>query len=106
MLSSIREVYGYEPQVSNKSRLLGTSVGLYGGSVYAVPEDNKGTGNISVNATYFGVQCGEAGDAFRVRYDAPRSPTFYVVDAIRDSGNFEWYFSQEHRIYPCTRSQV
>jgi len=27
--------------------------------VYAVPEDNKGVGNITVDAVHFGVQCGE-----------------------------------------------
>ena len=58
-LASIQQFYQQDTGISNTSALLGSPVGLYGGYVYAVPEDNKGVGNITVDAVHFGVQCGE-----------------------------------------------
>jgi len=71
MLPSVQQVYGSDSELSNKSRLLGSSVGLYGGNVYAVPEDNDGLNTaILVDAVYFGVICSEIGDRIQVNYNA------------------------------------
>ena len=75
--------------------------------MYAIPDDNEGTGTIWVNATYFGVQCGEAGDAFQVHNGSDHMgydktvPQFSIADFNGDGEGFPgWVFGDSDFKYP------
>jgi len=98
MLPYVRELYDGS---LNNSHSSSSAIGLHGGSVYAIPDDNTGVGAILVNASYFGVQCGEAGDAFHIDYDDERNVyIFNVTDGQRGWNNeFAWKFETKETMY-------
>lgn len=86
--------------------------------MYAIPEDNAGVGSIPVNALHFGVQCGEAGDAFRVDYDAEKDVYIFNVtdgeiireltqDGFSNDSEFRWnHYTKERLYFGTTSSEI